>query len=471
MMAQLRGSQGDIEANVERARDLAWRGDDEAAKRAYVEALRRDPTHFEALNDLGALAHAGGHRSAARIAYAQAVRCHPANPIGRVNLANVLVEDGEPSEAERHYRAALDVAFDFPEAHQGLARVFAAVCDERAERHWRGGFAGRPSIQMACRGVGPAVPALLLASVRLGNMPTRQWLDDRLFSTTVIHLEFWDLERPLPPHAVIVNLVGDADLCGEALTRAEMLVERGGLCVINPPARVRATSRAENARRLRRIPDVITPTIETLPRADVLEANGFAFPLLLRAPGFHTGQHFLYVETRDDLANAVASLPGRELMAIRYLDARGSDGLARKYRVMFIDGKPFPLHLAVSADWKVHYFTSAMADSPAHRDEERRFLEDMPGVLGERATRALLGIRDAIGLDYFGVDFALAPDGSVLVFEANATMVAIAPPPEPIWDYRRRPVADVLEAAKRLALSRALRPRAAPSGPPSDCDR
>jgi hypothetical protein len=59
-------------------------------------------------------------------------------------------------------------------------------------------------------------------------------------------------------------------------------------------------------------------------------------------------------------------------------------------------------------------------------------------------------------LDYFGVDFALAPDGSLLLFEANATMAVIAPPPEPIWDYRRGPVAAITEAAKRMALSRAL---------------
>jgi hypothetical protein len=297
---------------------------------------------------------------------------------------------------------------------------------------------------------------LLLASVRLGNMPTQQWLDDRLFATTVIHVEFWDLRQPLPPHALIVNIVGDADLCDEALTRVELLVDRGALSVINPPARVRATSRAENARRLADIPGVITPKVETLARADVLNADRFTFPLLLRTPGFHTGQHFVCVDSPDSLAGAAASLPGDELMAISYLDARGPDGLARKYRVMFIDGTPFPLHQAISADWKVHYFTADMAINPAHREEERGFLEDMPGALGERAMTALRAIGDAIGLDYFGVDFGRAPDGSLLLFEANATMVVIAPPPDPMWDYRRRPVAEVLQAAKRMALSRAL---------------
>ena len=61
--------------------------------------------------------------------------------------------------------------------------------------------------------------------------------------------------------------------------------------------------------------------------------------------------------------------------------------MARKYRVMFIGGAVYPLHLAISDDWKVHYFTAAMAANQAFRDEEQRFLEDMPSVLGERAWR------------------------------------------------------------------------------------
>ena len=449
-------SNSEIDKAMRRARALAWSGDDESAKAAFVEALRLDPTHFEALNDLGALAFASGHRSAARTSYRQAVRCHPSHPIGRVNLGNILVEDGELEQAREHYEAALDFDPHLPEAHQGLARVFAALGDERAAAHFRKGFTGRAIVRQGYRGVGPAAPVLLLASVRLGNMPTRQWLDDRLFALTVIHVEYWDAATPVPPHALIVNAVGDADLCDEALTLAEALIARSAAPAINPPALVRVTSRAENARRLGAISGVVAPDILTLARADVLRADNLRFPLLLRTPGFHTGQNFVLVETRETLAAALDSLPGDELMAIEYLDARGPDGLARKYRVMFIEGKMFPLHLAISHLWKVHYFTSGMADSAAHREEERRFLENMPAALGERAMAALDEIRSEVGLDYFGVDFALAPDGSVLLFEANAAMVMIAPPPEPIWDYRRGPVAAILEAAKRMALSRVL---------------
>jgi hypothetical protein len=53
------------------------------------------------------------------------------------------------------------------------------------------------------------------------------------------------------------------------------------------------------------------------------------------------------------------------------------------------------------------------------------------------------------------VDFALAPDGSVLLFEANAAMAIVPPDAEPIWDYRRPAVAAVQDAARRMLARRA----------------
>jgi hypothetical protein len=55
-------------------------------------------------------------------------------------------------------------------------------------------------------------------------------------------------------------------------------------------------------------------------------------------------------------------------------------------------------------------------------------------------------------LEYAGVDFAVSADGSLLLFEANATMVVFPPGPDPIWDYRRRAIDTVLGAATRMLL-------------------
>ncbi len=432
---------------LNRARAFAVAGDDDAAKQAYVDVLRIDETDFAALNEIGALACASGHRAAARTAYAQAVQYHGDNPVGRVNLGNLLLEDGEVAAARVQIEAALAINPEFPEAHQAMARVLDELHDDAAEQHRFKGYAGHTVVTKPYRGIGPSVPLVLLVSARGGNIPTRHWIDDRRFGVSAIHTEFHDPAQPLPPHALVVNAIGDPDRCGMALARAEQLLIATTAPVINPPARVRATDRAGNARRLAGIPGVVSPKIIAFPREVIGAVEHLRFPSLLRTPGFHTGQNFRYVENRDALAQTVADLPGAELLAIEYCDARGPDGMARKYRAMFIDGALYPWHLAIAADWKVHYFTATMAAHAAYRAEEKRFLDNMPGVLGSRAMAALGAIGETLGLDYAGVDFALTRNGSVLVFEANATMVISPPGPEAIWNYRRDAAANVLNAA------------------------
>jgi hypothetical protein len=254
-----------------------------------------------------------------------------------------------------------------------------------------------------------------------------------------------------------VNAIGDAELCTVALDRAEKLLECSSSPVINRPGRVRATSRATNARRLAHLPGVIAPRIESVSRNWLLAHGPRRFPALIRSPGFHTGEHFVRVDEPGKLASSIASLAGDELLSIQYLDSRGTDGRARKYRVMFVDGTAYPLHLAISSDWKVHYFTADMAGSSAFREEERRFLEDMPSVLGPTAMRALEEIRTVLGLEYAGIDFALSADGSVLLFEANATMNIVPPGPEVMWDYRRPAVQAVIDACARMLAKYAAR--------------
>jgi hypothetical protein len=161
------------------------------------------------------------------------------------------------------------------------------------------------------------------------------------------------------------------------------------------------------------------------------------------------------VDGPGELEPAAAALPGDRLLAIEYLDASDASGLRRKFRVMMIGGALFPLHLALSADWKVHYFTADMDANAAHREADRAFLEDMPGMLGPRALEALGAVAARLGLDYGGVDFGLDDQGRVLLFEANATMVVNPPEPDPRWDYRRAPVQRVLEAAQAMLLRRA----------------
>jgi hypothetical protein len=132
------------------------------------------------------------------------------------------------------------------------------------------------------------------------------------------------------------------------------------------------------------------------------------------------------------------------------LDARSPDGKIRKYRVMMIDGKLYPLHAAISRDWKIHFFSADMADNPENREEDLRFLNQMPEVLGNPAIEALEKICSSLGLDYAGADFSLNAKGEILLFEANATMVVNPPETDPKWDYRRPAVQKILQAIQQM---------------------
>jgi len=428
------------------------------ARDAYLDLLAREPSHRLALNNLGTLLHAAGYRTAARTAYAEAVARHPDDPMSRVNLGNVLYQAGEFQSAREQYEAALRFDPSHAEAHQGLAYVLAELGDEEvAQWHRRKGFEDRPITALPYRGDGPPVRLLLLVSSVGGNIPTRHLLDDRVFQTFVVVPEFYDLKVPLPPHQLVFNAIGDADLAAPALAAAQSLVALTAAPVINAPAAVLATGRADHAR-LSRLPGVVTPATVTLPRellsapeaAATVARHGFRFPLLLRTPGFHTGRHFLRVESAEALPAAVAELPGKELTVIEFLNARGADGKVRKYRVMMIDGQLYPLHVAISGHWKIHYFTADMAESVDHRAEDAEFLENMPAVLGPRAMEALTHIQATLGLDYAGIDFGLSDTGDLLLFEANSTMVVNPPEPDERWAYRRPAVERVFAAVRRM---------------------
>ncbi|HXW23146.1 MAG TPA: tetratricopeptide repeat protein [Xanthobacteraceae bacterium] len=453
-----------VDARFERASLLRALGEFEPAKNEYLETVRRAPGHFGALNDLGTLLFEHGFCSAARTAYGEAVRHHPSNPVGHVNLANLLLAAGEVDAARRHYEGALAIDPDDLHAHRGISNLLAQTGEHAdARRHRDKAYRGRSIATLPYRGARAPVPVLLLVSALDGNIPTGALLDDRVFLTSALVTEYWEPTCPLPPHCLIFNGIGDADLCGEALRSAGALADRAAVPVINRPAAVLDTGRRANAGRLGRLPDVIAPRIAAMPRGlllgasarDALASRGFTFPLLVRAPGFHTGRHFARIDAPDDLAATVACLPGSELWVIQYVDARGGDGKARKYRIMIVDGALYPLHLAVSDHWKVHYYTADMAQSPQHRAEDAAFLNDMGGVLGRRAVRGLEQIRDTLGLDYAGVDFALGPAGEVVLFEANAAMTVAAPTAEAKWDYRRGPVERILRAVRAMLLSRA----------------
>jgi hypothetical protein len=420
---------------------------------------------FAKLNDRGLALWRAGKRKEAFHVFLDSAQRFPGNATARANLGFMLLRGGALAEARAEYEAALRLDPNHADAKRGLAAVLAQMGAAQTERLRELAGTGNAVSHIPYRGTARGVRVLLPVSLGSGNLQYEPFLDARVFAVTKLVVELFDPARPLPECDVVLCAIGDAESGAEALATAQRLLR--GIpedAILNRPERVAATTRAANAERLRAVPGAATARTRAYPRerllggdaAARLQADGFAFPLLLRSPGHHTGEHFLLVERPEGLAAAVRSLPGEDLYAIEYLDVRDADGKVRKYRVMFVDGKLYPLHLAVSSNWKVHYFSAEMADVPEHRAEEERFLSDMRSVLGER-VEVLERISRTLALDYAGIDFALGPRGQVVVFEANATMVIVRPAHEERWAYRQAPVGRVIDAVREMLLARAQR--------------
>jgi aromatic-L-amino-acid/L-tryptophan decarboxylase len=434
------------------------------ARSMYQRMLHRDSCHVGVLNNLGSLLMADREVAPARVLFERAVEHYPLHLVSRANLGNLLIKSHEFSAACEHFEATFRVDPNYRPGHAGLSCALDELGEtERASLHRRKAFANRAVVITRYRGEQPPIIVLELVSVTGGNIRTDEFLSDKLFQRIFVTAEFYDPRMVLPPHDFVFNAIGDADCAVAALTGALTVVSHTSAPVINPPAAVLATGRCAIAQRLSVIPGVLTANTLMLSRdllvgskaAAVLAERGFSFPLLLRTPGFHGGDHFVRVEAIDELTAAIESLPGEELLVIQYLDARGPDGKSRKYRVMMVDGKLYPLHLAISDHWKIHYFSADMAESTAHRAEDAAFLDDMGCMLGPHVIDALQEIQRTLALDYGGIDFGLNNQGDVLLFEANATMAVIVPDEDSRWDYRRSAVDRIYSAVDQMLRGRA----------------
>ena len=110
----------------------------------------------------------------------------------------------------------------------------------------------------------------------------------------------------------------------------------------------------------------------------------------------------------------LADRPEQEFFVARFVDYADDDGLFRKYRIVFVDGRPYACHMAIADRWDIWYLNAGMAFSESKRLEEERFMRDFDSDFAVRHQGALAAIADRIGLDYFTIDCAENQNGELL---------------------------------------------------------
>ena len=350
------------------------------------------------------------------------------------NVATVYAIKGRRDDAIRWYRHALDVHPDLAIAHQNLAAVLEAAGDKRGalshrDRAYR---LQRAFVEPAVRDERRRV-LILGVGKGTGNVPIDAMLSFETTSRIRYAIDYADdaEDAQLPPYDVVFNAIGDPDIAQPLSPRIARFTRRCGRPVLNPPDAIERTFRHRTATQLAPVRDAIVPRcirLDAKPAsadalARQLAQHDVTFPLLMRPLAVHGGEQLARHASIDTLWPALVALDAPCYLTA-YHDFRSADGYFRKYRVIYVDREPYAYHLAISPQWMVHYFSAEMTDTRWKLEEETRFLADPRAALGTRAMDAIVEIGRRLDLDYGGLDFALTSAQQVLVFEANATMLA-----------------------------------------------
>ncbi len=424
-----------------------------------------DEVTAEAYDRQAAAFLAQGRQAEATGALCAAMALRDGSALAFYNLGTAYLQANRLAEAEAWYRRALAADADLVAANQNLAVVLERLgrLDEAAPfraralaRHW-----------LQVEEAGPEAPrVLILAASGLGNVPLDALLPRGRTTRLVWFLEYApDAGESLPPYDLVFNAIGDADLAGPATTTLAAFLARNTRPLLNRPARVALTRRHAMPELLGDIPDLVVPPVlrwragpeGAAALAAVLAARqDMPPPWLLRPIGSHGGIGLVRCDDAAALA-ALALRSGEDYYLTAFHDYRGPDGFFRKYRLIFVDGVPYPYHLAISPQWLVHYGSAGMRGEAWKRAEEERFLADPGAVLGKRAMTAITQVARRLDLEFAGIDCALLPDGRVLLFEANATMNVHLNDPPDLFAYKHRFVPRIF-AAFTAMLERRLIP-------------
>ncbi len=253
----------------------------------------------------------------------------------------------------------------------------------------------------------------------------------------------------LPPYDVLFNAIAESEAAHATLDLAQRIVEREGVPVLNAPGVVTQLTRAGVAARFAGSTTVVAPPVERVTAA-VLRARVAAGPFVVRPVGSQAGYALARIDDTETLRAYLDEHPHDAYFVTPFVDYRSDDGLFRKYRVMFVGGTPYACHLAISPRWMIHYYNAAMAEHAWMRDEEARFVADVASVFSGPLADALREIAAAVPLEYFGIDCALARDGRLLLFEADAAMLVHGTDPPGLYPYKRAAFTRIQNALTEL---------------------
>jgi hypothetical protein len=278
------------------------------------------------------------------------------------------------------------------------------------------------------------------------------------------------LPSPLPDHDVAIVIASDSDECRDALDIIDRAAARWPRPMLNAPRLVSNLDRDKLHRLLHGIEGLDIPAtvcvtsaqLSDVARSGLLLADIAAelqFPVIVRPRGSHAGVGLAKVDDRAAITRYLAERPEQEFFVSRFVDYTNEDGLFRKYRVVFVDGRPYACHMAIADRWDIWYLNAGMTGSAAKRLEEETFMRTFDIGFARRHATPLAGMAERVGLDYFTIDCAENKRGELLIFEADNTAVVHNMDSPELFPYKPPQMRKIFEAFAAMLNGRARQGR------------
>ncbi|WP_424944470.1 ATP-grasp domain-containing protein [Aliiroseovarius crassostreae] len=237
-----------------------------------------------------------------------------------------------------------------------------------------------------------------------------------------------------------------------------------GTEVLNRPESTVALDRDQLAQMFAYVDGLRFPRTRRLTRHDLTSALATGtddtllsrvghYPIIIRPCGSHAGDGLARIHHREKLVSYLKRRKEQVFFLSEYVDyASPHDGSFRKYRVVFIDGKAYPCHMAIADQWDLWYLNADMHRSVIKRREEEAFMDGFDQGFAARHQNQLRALTDGIDLDYFGIDCAEDPEGNLVVFEADNALIVHDMDPETIFPYKRRHMHRIFSGFEEMLL-------------------
>lgn len=260
----------------------------------------------------------------------------------------------------------------------------------------------------------------------------------------------------LEPYNCLLNCVTDPDSNPKVLANIAKLVKGYRGRVINRPKAVERSSRDRVATTLAGIDNLIVPATFRIAKGRgamvrrLDQRGALKYPVIVREAGTHSGDILGLCNDLSEIERVLA--PRSDCILTEFVDYRSADAIFRKFRVFVIGEELVFRHIVYSEQWNAHAKDREifMRKHPDKMAEWQGWCEDGLARFSDETIAVLHQIRQRLGLDFFGIDFGLHPDGRVILFEANATMSFFPFPADPALAFASNPLPPARRAFDRL---------------------